>query len=224
VRAASSTRGTGGTAATGGGTAGTGDQQNPITDPLAGLVAGRLNVLKTQQSPDMSVRGSTVVKPNGSMVDVQELYSGKLAKVNVVGRVTKKNVKAGVVAWTIKLNKKAAKAFKKKKSLKVTIKSDGHAAEGAGQGCGQAGEGHAQAREEAQPLRRRPRPRRLLTEARSRGIPRAVPATAPTLRPRVRPLQMGFDQAQEEGDRRQARSALHEACASHPSGGTRGRG
>ena len=37
----------------------------------------------------MSAVGSTVVLTGGSTLDVQELYSGKLAKVNVVGRTTR---------------------------------------------------------------------------------------------------------------------------------------
>jgi len=61
----------------------------PISDPLAGLSAGQLFITKTQQSPDMSAVGSTVVLTGGSTLDVQELYSGKLAKVNVVGRTTR---------------------------------------------------------------------------------------------------------------------------------------
>src|SRR5690349_1590550 len=47
----------------------------------------------------------------------------ELAKLTVIGRVTKRNLKAAVVPWTIKLNKTAAKAFKRKKTVKVTIKS-----------------------------------------------------------------------------------------------------
>src|SRR3954454_19575396 len=79
--------GTGAAGAGGGGAGGTTTPSTqPISDPLAGLSAGQLFITKTQQSPDMSAVGSTVVLTGGSTLDVQELYSGKLAKV---GRTTR---------------------------------------------------------------------------------------------------------------------------------------
>jgi hypothetical protein len=99
----------------------------PVTNtapPPVVIKAGAF-VANTQQSPKAdTVSGSASIPADGTNLEVDLLYNGKLAKVTVVGKLVKKGLKKGVVPFTVKLNKKAAKLARKKgkKGLKLTVK------------------------------------------------------------------------------------------------------
>jgi hypothetical protein len=107
---------------------GTTTTQPPVTNttppPPVVITAGAF-LAKTQLSPKAdTVTGSASIPADGSNLEVDLLYNGKLAKVTVVGKLVKKSLKKGVVPFTVKLNKKAAKLARKKgkKGLKLTVK------------------------------------------------------------------------------------------------------
>jgi hypothetical protein len=94
------------------------------TPPPVVITAGAF-VAKTQLSPKAdTVSGSANIPADGSSLNVQLLYSGKLAKLTVVGKLTKTGLKKGTVPFKVKLSKKAAKLARKKgkKGLKLTVK------------------------------------------------------------------------------------------------------
>jgi hypothetical protein len=95
-----------------------------IVDPLQGLKAGQTVAAATQPSPDGRASGRTANPADCSKLDIDATAIGSLAaKVTVVSHKTMTCQKKGVIGWTLKLNKKGAKAFKKQKKLKVTIKT-----------------------------------------------------------------------------------------------------
>jgi Ca2+-binding RTX toxin-like protein len=96
----------------------------PVVTPPVVFTAGAF-VLKTQQSPKAdTVFGSATIPADGSSLEVDLFYNGKLAKLNLVGKLVKKGLKKGPMAFQVKLSKKAAKlaAKKGKKGLPLTVK------------------------------------------------------------------------------------------------------
>jgi hypothetical protein len=95
----------------------------PTTPPPATTAGAFLAKLQPSPKAD-TVAGTVNIAADGSDFEVDLLYSGKLAKVTVVGKLVKKSATAGVHPFTVKLNKKASKlALKKgKKGLALTVK------------------------------------------------------------------------------------------------------
>ena len=94
----------------------------PPAPPAPPLVAS-VFALGTQLSPKMdTVIATATIPADNSTLTAVLLYNGKIAKVTIVGKTTKTGLKKGVFPFKVKLNKKAVKAFRKKKSVKVTLK------------------------------------------------------------------------------------------------------
>lgn len=107
---------------------GTGTNTTPVTTPVTTPIVippvqNGVFFAKTQFSPKRdTVTGTVTVASDNSTVTALLLYAGKIAKVTVVGKTVKTGVKKGGLLITVKLNKKAAKALKKKKTVAVTLK------------------------------------------------------------------------------------------------------
>jgi hypothetical protein len=89
------------------------------------VIAAGAFLAKNQPSPKAdTIFGSANIPADGSNLEVDALYNGKLAKVTVVGKYVKKGLKQGSYPFTVKLNKKAAKLARKKgkKGMKLTVK------------------------------------------------------------------------------------------------------
>lgn len=97
----------------------------PVTTPAPVVITPGAFMAAKQQSPKAdTVTGTASIPADGSGLTVLLTFNGKLAKVNVVGKLTKTGLKKGVYPFKVKLNKKAAKLARKKgkKGLKLTVK------------------------------------------------------------------------------------------------------
>jgi Ca2+-binding RTX toxin-like protein len=96
----------------------------PAPTPAPQITPGAF-FAKTLLSPKAdTVFGAASIAVDGSRLEVDVFYNGKLAKLNLVGKLVKTNLKKGVVPFQVKLNKKAKKLAKKKgkKGFPVTVK------------------------------------------------------------------------------------------------------
>jgi hypothetical protein len=97
----------------------------PVTNttPPAPTYTNGAFVALLQQSPKANkVFGSATVASDGSSLLV-EVFNGKPSKKTLAGKVSKKDLKAGTVPFTVSLNKKASKAaLRKKKGIKMTVR------------------------------------------------------------------------------------------------------
>jgi hypothetical protein len=111
-------------------TTGGGTPSGPI-DPLGGLAPNSVFLAPVQFSVAMdTVFGTAAIDKAGSKFQALVLFKGVVkglkaarVKTTLIGKYVKSSAPRGILPFTIKLNKKAVKAFKKKKTLKVTLKT-----------------------------------------------------------------------------------------------------
>jgi hypothetical protein len=95
----------------------------PVTPVAPPVFTVGAFVASLQQSPKANkVFGSVTIAADNSALQV-EVFNGKPSKKTLAGKIVKKGLKKGASAFTVNLNKKAAKAAaKNKKGVKMTVK------------------------------------------------------------------------------------------------------
>jgi hypothetical protein len=69
------------------------------------------------------VIGKVVIGEDGSTLRARVTWAGKLARINVVGRLVLRGLKRGVVPFTVKLGARARKTFKPKRRVVLTLRT-----------------------------------------------------------------------------------------------------